>query len=128
MQLHHIVMTIAAILALGMAYAFYLFVVYAVTSNHARHFGEGHAAGLHQARFENSALTTADLEMLLAITNTLRLAHSTWLPMVGTEPHQARVVAQLTALNKIAIRIRDHVEPDQVMLPSVAHQALGEAA
>jgi len=122
---------VAIILAGGFAYGMYLLAVYAITSDHARHYSDGRAAGLHQARLEKDGLTAADLQTLLAIATTLRVAHGTWAPMQGTEPYRARVVSQLAALNKIATRIRDQVEPGQTVPVAVNPQiqiTQGEAA
>jgi hypothetical protein len=122
---------VAIILAGGFAYGMYLLAVYAITSDHARHYSDGRTAGLRQARLEKDGLTAADLQTLLAIATTLRVAHNTWLPMQGTELFRSRVVSQLAALNKIATRIRDQVEPSQPMPVAVNPQiqiTQGEAA
>jgi hypothetical protein len=104
MQIQHIAILIVA---LGLAGGLYLSVVYALTGAKSRHYRAGLIAGRLQARTENNALTLADLQTLVDISNTLRLAHSTWFPMPGTEPQRNRVVDQLAALHKIAIRVRN---------------------
>lgn len=123
------IVIVAIILALGFAYALYIAVTYFVTSDKAKHYCAGRTAALQQARLEKDRLTTADLQTLLDITNTLRLAHSTWLPMPGTEPVRARVVIQLTALNKIASRMGNEPSAYQAMPTDAAPRpAEGEAA
>lgn len=123
------IVIIAIIIAAGFTYALYILATYFITSDKARHFRDGFTTGLRQARLESDRLKTSDLNTLLAITNTLRLAHSTWLPMQGTEPVRARVVTQLAALNEIAKRIGYEIQTDLVK-PTAAEYTSekGEAA
>lgn len=130
MQLQNIALIIIAIIiSSGVSYALFIIARYAITSDHARHYNDGKALGVQQGRAEVGGLLVTDLQTLADITNTLRLAHSTWLPIIGTEPHRARVVAQLKALNSIAARIRSEIQPEHAT-PSAAPapSASGEAA
>lgn len=70
-------------------------------------FARGRAAGRKEAREETHALIVNDLQTLNDISETLQLAHRFWLPIQGTQPHRKRVVDQLDAIRKIALRIRD---------------------
>lgn len=79
----------------------------AFAKDRARQFAEGQAAGRVEGRSEVEGLINKDLQLLLEITNTLQLAHKTWLSLPGTEPYRGKVITQLDELRKVALRIRD---------------------
>lgn len=120
------VIVIAILMTSGLAYAIHLATARAITRGHAKHYKDGEHAGIQQGRAHVSGLVAADLHTLLAITETLRLAYRTWLPLQGTEPHRARVVAQLKLLNNIASRIRSDIASEAT--PAGQTQVSGEAA